>query len=75
VYVHNLLSVKSFHGVLSDNVHECSLKPSIGKVRVILSLAENIILLGWRAKVWSRKLKSLSDENKVAETIRGLKAW
>ena len=35
VYVHNLLSMKSFHGVLSENVHECSLKPSIGKVRIL----------------------------------------
>jgi hypothetical protein len=25
MYVHNLLSMKRFHGVLAGNVHECSL--------------------------------------------------
>ena len=34
VYVHNLLSMKHFHGVSAGNPHECSLKLSIGKVRI-----------------------------------------
>src|SRR6266508_3497559 len=32
VSVHNLLSIKIFHGVLAGNVHEYSLKSPIGKV-------------------------------------------
>lgn len=32
VYVHNLLSMKSFHGVLAGNVYQCLLKTNIGKV-------------------------------------------
>jgi hypothetical protein len=30
--------MKSFHGVLAGNVHECSLKLSIGKVSVVAML-------------------------------------
>jgi hypothetical protein len=36
VYVHNLLSMKIFHGVLAGNVHEYSLKSRIGKVGWLL---------------------------------------
>jgi hypothetical protein len=32
MYVHNLLSMKHFHEALAGNIHECSLKLSIGKV-------------------------------------------
>ena len=35
MYVHNLLSMKSFHGALAGKVHECSLTLSIGRVRSI----------------------------------------
>jgi hypothetical protein len=33
MYVSNPLSLKSFHEALAGNVHECLLKPSIGKAR------------------------------------------
>jgi hypothetical protein len=33
VYAHNLLSMKRFHVVLAENVHECSLSSRIGKAR------------------------------------------
>src|SRR6266404_34527 len=36
--VFNPLSMKSFHGVSAGNVHECSLKPGIGKVRYLLDV-------------------------------------
>ena len=32
VYVHNLWSMKSFHGVLAGNIYHCLLKTNIGKV-------------------------------------------
>src|SRR3989442_14222162 len=35
MYVHNLLSMKSFHGALAGKVHECLLTLSIGRVRSI----------------------------------------
>ena len=37
VYVHNPLSVKHFHGASAGNVHECSLKSSIGKASFLLA--------------------------------------
>ena len=33
VYIHNLLTLKSFHGVWARNARECLLKFSIGKAR------------------------------------------
>jgi hypothetical protein len=38
VYAHNLLSMKSFHGVLAGNVYQCLLKTNIGKVRLLSQL-------------------------------------
>ena len=35
--IHNPLSVKHFHGVSAGNVHECSLKPRIGKASIYLT--------------------------------------
>jgi hypothetical protein len=35
VCIYNPLSMKRFHGALAGNVHECSLKLSIGKARLL----------------------------------------
>jgi hypothetical protein len=40
--VSNSLSLKSFHGVLAGNVHECLLKSSIGKVSIIPTIPVEI---------------------------------
>jgi hypothetical protein len=37
MYVSNPLSMKSFHEALAGNVHECLLKPSIGKASLFRS--------------------------------------
>jgi hypothetical protein len=39
--VSNPLSIKRFHGALAGNMHECSLKSSIGKASTVHPMAKH----------------------------------
>jgi hypothetical protein len=51
IHGYNSWSMKSFHAVSAGNMHECSLKSTIGRVRIVLRTGLNALELGLDAPV------------------------